>query len=240
MADNQISRLDVQFAPFASGFCPATLNDFGTALAANLIVTPGLGFSGINIGPTSPENTSLPWFNTTANDWYYYSTTAGDWVPIDPTAVTGQVEIGSFQFWDGQCALISNFWGDRWLQANGQAVSRTAYPDYFGLVGTKWGIGDGVTTFNILNMGDFFPVGATTDTAGQATTTVSDGVTTSIERPYTTHVHAQEDQSQVGDGLTAGNSYTSIELSTLSDTTSRLPTRVLPPYKALVPLVRVK
>jgi microcystin-dependent protein len=238
---SQISRMDVQFSPFPLGFCPDSLNDLGSALAARLIVTPGLGFNGINIGPVAPENTDLPWFNTTANDWYYYSTVAGEWLPVNPVAVTGQVEIGTVTFWDGQISLINSFWGDRWLFADGSAVSRLAYPDYFGLVGVKWGAGDGVTTFNILNLTNNFAVGADADTAGQATTTVGDGVTAAIERAYLDHRH-----NFINDGgpnnLTngsPGNSYT-IRGATTDAAGSVTPLRVLPPYKALVPLVRVK
>ena len=40
------------------------------------------------------------------------------------------------------------------LDANGQAVSRVTYLDYFLLVGTTYGAGDGVLTFNVPNMAD--------------------------------------------------------------------------------------
>lgn len=239
MAD-QISRMDVQFSPFPLGFCPSDFNAFGTALAANLTVTPAFGFYGVAYGPTAPSDTDLVWFNTIDNDWYYYSTVTATWLPVRPVAITGEVQIGSLMFWDGQVALVSQFWGDKWLFANGDPISRTLYPDYFGLVGTKWGAGDGSTTFNIIDARNYFIVGADTDTASEATTTISDGSTPTTQRPYTTHVHAQGDPSIVGDGKTAGNSYSSIELDTSSDATARVPTRVLPPYKAAVPLVRVK
>lgn len=36
-----------------------------------------------------------------------------------------------------------------WLKCNGQAVSRATYADLFTAVGTAWGNGDGVTTFNV-------------------------------------------------------------------------------------------
>jgi microcystin-dependent protein len=38
------------------------------------------------------------------------------------------------------------------LLADGRAISRTDYPDYFTLVGTTYGAGDGSTTFNIPNI----------------------------------------------------------------------------------------
>lgn len=43
-----------------------------------------------------------------------------------------------------------------WLKANGAAVSRTAYADLFAAIGTSFGAGDGVTTFNLPDLrGEF-------------------------------------------------------------------------------------
>ncbi|MER9278714.1 phage tail protein [Mesorhizobium sp. M0522] len=36
-----------------------------------------------------------------------------------------------------------------WLKCNGQAVSRTTYADLYAAIGTSWGAGDAVTTFNV-------------------------------------------------------------------------------------------
>lgn len=38
-----------------------------------------------------------------------------------------------------------------WLKCDGSAVSRTIYADLFAVIGTTYGAGDGVTTFNIPN-----------------------------------------------------------------------------------------
>ena len=46
-----------------------------------------------------------------------------------------------------------------WLFCDGSAVSRTTYDALFGAIGTTWGIGDGVTTFNIPNLSDRALVG---------------------------------------------------------------------------------
>lgn len=40
----------------------------------------------------------------------------------------------------------------QWLVADNRAISRATYAEYFGLVGTAWGSGDGSTTFNIPDM----------------------------------------------------------------------------------------
>jgi len=46
-----------------------------------------------------------------------------------------------------------------WLLCNGQAVSRTTYDVLYNIIGVKYGIGDGTTTFNIPNLKGKVPVG---------------------------------------------------------------------------------
>ena len=41
---------------------------------------------------------------------------------------------------------------DGWLECNGAAVSRATYADLFKVIGTKYGAGDGSTTFNLPDM----------------------------------------------------------------------------------------
>lgn len=41
---------------------------------------------------------------------------------------------------------------DGWLECNGAAISRTTYADLFKVIGTKYGAGDGSTTFNLPDM----------------------------------------------------------------------------------------
>lgn len=47
-----------------------------------------------------------------------------------------------------------------WLLCQGQAVSRTDYSDLFAAIGTRYGEGDGSTTFNLPDARDAFPQGA--------------------------------------------------------------------------------
>lgn len=42
--------------------------------------------------------------------------------------------------------------GGNFIFPYGQAISRASYPDYYGLVGTTFGAGDGSTTFNVPNL----------------------------------------------------------------------------------------
>lgn len=68
---------------------------------------------------------------------------------------TGQLGIiGEPRLWLADTLPSGNF---AWL--NGQAISRTTYPVLFALWGTKFGSGDGSTTFNIPNFQEVVPVG---------------------------------------------------------------------------------
>ena len=89
-----------------------------------------------------------------------------------------------------------------YLLANGQAVSRTLYAALFGVLGTKYGAGDGSTTFNLPNLMSRFVRGGTTSQLG---TTVSDsirshghGVTQSA------HAHGLSDPGHSHSASTAG------------------------------------
>lgn len=57
---------------------------------------------------------------------------------------------------------------DGWLLCNGAEVSRTDYANLFAAIGTKWGEGDGSTTFTLPNFNDRFIEGTTdTEKVGQ-------------------------------------------------------------------------
>jgi microcystin-dependent protein len=63
---------------------------------------------------------------------------------------------------------------DGTLLCDGSAVSRTTYADLFNVIGTKYGAGDGSTTFNVPDLRGKFPMGANStyqlsSTGGSAT-----------------------------------------------------------------------
>lgn len=62
----------------------------------------------------------------------------------------GAVPIGGFMDFGGDTAPAG------YLACDGQAVSRTTYAELFTAIGTKWGAGDGSTTFNVPPMTDRF------------------------------------------------------------------------------------
>lgn len=50
--------------------------------------------------------------------------------------------------------------GSNWMVCDGRELSRTEYAALFAVLGVTWGIGDGVTTFNIPDLRETAPVGA--------------------------------------------------------------------------------
>lgn len=48
---------------------------------------------------------------------------------------------------------------DGWLLLDGSQYSRTEYADLFAIMGTTYGAGDGITTFNVPDMRQRFPLG---------------------------------------------------------------------------------
>jgi microcystin-dependent protein len=63
--------------------------------------------------------------------------------------------IGGMMLWPDEAAVPNA----NWLKCDGQAVSRTTYATLFGVVGTKYGVGDGSTTFNLPDLAGVIPVG---------------------------------------------------------------------------------
>lgn len=69
-------------------------------------------------------------------------------------SITGDtLPIGSITAYGNETAPAN------WLICDGSAVSRTAYADLFAVIGTKYGAGDGSTTFNLPNLKGRVPVG---------------------------------------------------------------------------------
>ena len=74
----------------------------------------------------------------------------------------------------GMAGMIQMFAGSTapsgWLLCQGQAVSRTTYAKLYSVIGTKWGSGDGSTTFNLPDLRGRAPIGAGTGTGLTART----------------------------------------------------------------------
>ena len=77
----------------------------------------------------------------------------------------------------------------KYLFCDGSAVSRSTYADLFAAIGTTWGIGDGVTTFNLPDMQGRMPVGLAA-VGGQADVTTlgnDEGAPLADRRPKHKH-----------------------------------------------------
>lgn len=70
------------------------------------------------------------------------------------------VPVGTLTMYAGSLAPLD------WLLCQGQAVSRTTYAALFEVCGTTFGAGDGSTTFNVPNLVNRFPKGATATSRG--------------------------------------------------------------------------
>lgn len=77
--------------------------------------------------------------------------------PDAPQAQGGGVPIGSVFPFAGLLAP------DLYLICNGQAVSRAIFADLFQIIGTRYGIGDGSTTFNVPDLRRRYVAGPGTD-----------------------------------------------------------------------------
>jgi microcystin-dependent protein len=65
---------------------------------------------------------------------------------------------------------------DNWFLCDGQAVSRSTYAELFAIIGTKFGIGDGSTTFNLPDYRGKFLRGLGGNSASDIYTTQAEGL----------------------------------------------------------------
>jgi microcystin-dependent protein len=151
------------------------------------------------------------------------------------------VPIGSLQLWAGPTGSPPA----GWLVCNGQAVNRTTYADLFAVVGTTYGVGDGVTTFNLPDLRAAVPVGNTGGAAvGGLTLAVGDdgGATThtltAAEMPA--HTHTVPGGSGAGGGSAQfGYFNTPGTALATSSAGSGDPHNNMPPYVAITYLIRI-
>lgn len=113
------------------------------------------------------ENSTIVSGQTTPQGRLLLNTRAGAQVDAGPLPVStvpgpkgdtglqgdSSLPAGSISLWTGDADPPN------WLICDGRAISRTLYPSLFAAIGTKYGIGDGSTTFNIPNLSGKAPVG---------------------------------------------------------------------------------
>ena len=160
-------------------------------------VASGGGVTNSATAPSSPANGDA-WFNTTEGTLfiYYSDGTSGQWVESTPPVQNAEVALaaGSIMAWGGATAPAN------WLIADGSAISRTVYASLFAAIGTQYGVGDGLTTFNLPNLKGRVVVGKDSaqtefdvlgETGGAKTHTL-----TVTEMPSHTHIQDSHNHTQ--------------------------------------------
>src|SRR5262245_27825573 len=124
----------------AIAFRPHVTNGAAPSLNVN-----GLGARSLNISPSvaTPAGTLIAGTPYVA----MYVNSAVEWLLFGMSDTVVNVLIGAMIDWTGPTVPSSNF-----IFPAGQAISRTTYANYFALVGTTFGAGDGSTTFTAPDM----------------------------------------------------------------------------------------
>lgn len=78
-----------------------------------------------------------------------------------------------------------------WLMCDGSAVSRTTYANLFTAIGTTYGVGDGLTTFNVPDLRGRFPLGKAA--AGTGNTLGTNGGALDHTHTGPSHTHTYTD-----------------------------------------------
>ena len=106
-----------------------------------------------NLPPYQTLNYIIKWASgETPTDESQLTDRVSDLEEIVQTAYN-QMPAGAIMAWGGATAPSN------WLTCDGSAVSRTTYASLFSAIGTSYGAGDGVSTFNLPNLKGRVPVG---------------------------------------------------------------------------------
>ncbi len=97
----------------------------------------------------------------------------------------GDISLSSVQSPTGSIvSYVSTTAPTGWLLCDGSAVSRTTYSNLFTIIGTKFGSGNGTTTFNLPNLNAVFVVGTTDNNLINSTTVNPSGTGGNFEVGY--------------------------------------------------------
>lgn len=79
--DQQTVRLNVSMGALPEGFCPATMQQLGDAIAARLIISSNAAFSSFAIGPLAPTSNVGPWLKD-CEEWFVWDSSTASYRPI--------------------------------------------------------------------------------------------------------------------------------------------------------------
>lgn len=74
-------QLDVSLASLPEGFCPASMQELGNAIASRLIISPSTEFNTFAIGSTAPASNVGPWLKDCLS-WFVFDDSTASYVPI--------------------------------------------------------------------------------------------------------------------------------------------------------------
>lgn len=179
--------------------------------------------------------------SSTITESFTVSSTATSTIGVNGTTTVG--DLFQYSNWGGIAptgsvmAYASSTAPAGWLTLDGSAVSRSTYKRLFSIIGTKYGTGDGSTTFNLPDLRGRNILMAST-TANLATTGgESNHTLTTTEIPA--HTHGQRAFNGLSDGGTTSHagvrgSASDVDLSEDTDSTGGgAAHNVLDPYIAL-------
>ncbi len=112
----------------------------------------------VGIGTASPTESLTIMGKVTVRDTLLVQGTMTSGGPMIESGVR-LAPVGQILMWAGGTSAPSGY-----RVCDGSAVSRAAYPVLFALIGTTYGTGDGVTTFNLPSLSGRIPVGKSTST----------------------------------------------------------------------------
>lgn len=131
----------------------------------------------------------------------YVKQSASQWIQFGDSSVDPGVPIGTVITWVAPSAPN----GAVWLECSGTAVSRSLYSGLFSVLGTTYGSGDGVTTFNLPDFRGMYlaglPVsgGALNSAVGNVSNQISLTANNLPQHQHTiNHAHNQVDTSDAG------------------------------------------
>lgn len=75
-------RMNVSLGSLPEGFCPASMQEFGDALAARLVVTPNQAFTSFAAGSIPPTSNVGPWFKD-CEIFFVWSDIFGMYIPME-------------------------------------------------------------------------------------------------------------------------------------------------------------
>lgn len=221
------------------------------AYAERLIVALTAEFATFQYGDVAPISDLGPWFNTSDNNWWVWDIVSAQYILLEPAAVTGQVPVGFIANWGGTIASVATYFnilGGEWKFCNGDAISRATYLNLFNIIGTQYGVGDGITTFNIPDLRNIMVAGAGSDSGGTAMTTIADPLAAALlkSRAYIRHTHQRQDDGSASRWLAVGAAGGTYRASTETVFAGAAQTyaaaddiNILPPFVSLPFVIRI-